>query len=245
MGLLKQADWLRPRHELRKQYEAEVVKNDDPRMMSRVKCSIEGLLDVTYISIDDLPWVSPQFPAEHGNLHDGSSTVVPEVGSTILVEFPTEDIYHPVYRWRAVNRKTRPKDYHSEYPDRYGRQDRQGNKLIINKREGHSSKEERLQDGSLSYHNTETGTQLITDPHGTVIEIDRPNQRLFAKFGGLEITVSPEGVSINTPSLTINAEDALSMLSGSGMDVSSLADGHGLGSYIESIAAAIEKSTGS
>ncbi|MDK1290216.1 phage baseplate assembly protein V [Pseudoalteromonas umbrosa] len=244
MGLLKQADWLRPRHELREQFEAEVVKNDDPRMLGRVKCSIKGLLDITYISIDDLPWVSPQFPAEHGTLDDGSAIIVPEVGSTILVEFPSQDIYQPIYRWRKLNRKSRPKDFHSEYPERYGHQDRMGNKFIINKRDGHSSKETRSQDGSLHYHNTVNGTQLITDPHGTIIEIDRPNQRLFIKFGGLEATVSPEGVSINTPSLTINAEDALSLLSSSGMDVNSLADGHGVGSFIESIAEAIEKTGG-
>lgn len=244
MGLLKQSDWLRPRHALRRQYEAEVVDVADPRMLGRVKCSIEGLLETKYVPIDDLPWCSPQYPADVGNSRSGSGMPVPVVGSTILVEFPTESIYHPVYRWRTPNRKSRPTDFQSEYPHRYGPADPEGNKAIINKAAGHAFHEGRIQDGTQTFHDAERSVTMTTDPYGTLIEIDRPNQRLFARFGGLEITVSPNGVSINTPSLTINSEDALSLLAGSGIDVNSTKDGHGIESYLSQIASAIAKNAG-
>jgi hypothetical protein len=243
MGLIKQSDWLRPRHALRKQYESVVVDNKDPRMLGRIKCEILGLMEVKYIPVDDLPWVSPQYPAELGNDRHGSDMHIPEMGSSVLVEFPTENIYQPVYRWRVPNRKTRPTDFQSEYPHRYGSADRNGNKTIINKLSGHASKETRLQDGTQTFHDSERSTTLTTDPYGTIIEIDRPNQRLFAKFGGVEITVSPDGVSINTPSLMINSEDAMSLLSGTGLDISSMADGHGIASYIEQLANSIEEAS--
>lgn len=242
MGLIKQSDWLRPRQALRKQYESVVVDNKDPRMQGRIKCEIYGLMDTKFIPIDALPWCTPQYPAELGNDRHGSDMYVPELDSTVLIEFPTENIYNPVYRWRTPNRKTRPTDFQSEYPNKYGSADRKGNKTIFNKLSGHASKETRLEDGTQTFHDSERSTTLTTDPYGTIIEIDRPNQRLFAKFGGVEITVSPDGVSINTPSLTINSEDAMSLLSGSGMDVNSMADGHGIASYIEQIASSIEKS---
>jgi len=244
MGLIKQADWLRPRHPLRRQLEGIVVANDDPRMMSRVKVSIPGLLDTDHIEIDDLPWCYPQFPAEFGNIRSGSPMTTPVIGSTLLIEFPTENIYYPVYRWRAINRKTRPTDFQSEYPHRHGRADPEGNKQIINKAPGHAFQEERIQDGTHTFHDSERSTSVSTDPFGTIIEIDRPNQRLFARFANVEITISPDGVSINTPSLTINAEDALSLLASAGVNISSAEAGTSLESYLEQIANTIAANAG-
>lgn len=242
MGLIKQSDWLRPRHALRCQYESKVVDVADPRMLGRIRCTIQGLLDEAFFSIEELPWCYPQYPADSGNSRSGSAMTVPAMGSTVLVEFPTENIYQPVYRWRAPNRKTRPTDFQSEYPHKKGSADVQGNKEIITSLDGHASKESRIQDGTQTYHDSERSTTVTTDAFGSIIEVDRPNQRLFAKFGGVEITVTPDGVSINTPSLTINAEDAMSLTSGTGVDLTSLAEGLGIESYLESIVKSIEES---
>lgn len=243
MGLIKQSDWLRPRHALRRQYEGEVLDVDDPRMIGRVKCSITGLLDIDHIPLEDLPWCYPQYPADFGDGASGSPMTVPTVGSRILLDFPTESIYHPVYRWRAPNRATRPTDFQSEYPNRHGSSDPEGNKTIINKAKGNAFQEQRIQDGTHTFHDSERSVTMMTDPFGSLVEIDRPNQRLFVKFGSIEITVSPDGLSINTPSFILNSEDALSLLSGSGIDVSSTESGHGIESYIQQIAAAVLKNS--
>lgn len=243
MGLIKQSDWLRPRRALRRQYEGEVVDVADPRMLGRVKCTIPGLMEVENIPKEDLPWCYPQYPAEFGDGGAGAPMTVPELGSFILIEFPTESIYQPVYRWRIPNRTSRPTDFQSEYPDRHGSSDRQGNKHIINKAPGHAFQEHRVQDGTHTFHDSERSVTLMTDPYGSMVEIDRPNQRIFAKFGSVEITLSPDGLSINTPSFILNSEDALSLLSASGIDVQSTETGHGIESYLKHVAETISKNS--
>ncbi|RRS09085.1 hypothetical protein EAG18_08170 [Pseudoalteromonas sp. J010] len=235
MGLIKQSDWLRPRNALQRQYEGTVVDVKDPRMLGRVKVSIEGLIDSKFIDIDDLPWCYPQLPAHLGNNAFGSSMYVPELHSTVLVEFPEKSIYHPVYRWRVSNRQTRPTDFQSEYPHRYGEADAHGNKSITSHAPGLSFKESRQQDGSQTFNDNERSVTLLSDPHGTLVEFDRENQKLYASFAGVELTITKSGIFLNTPSLMINSADAISLLASNGVDVATAQNGIGFENIINQI----------
>ncbi|TMP46321.1 hypothetical protein CWB96_00370 [Pseudoalteromonas citrea] len=242
MGLIKKSDWLRPRNALQRQYEGTVVQVNDPRMLGRIKVSIDGLMDTHFVSTEHLPWCYPQLPAHLGDAASGTNMVVPELNSTVLIEFPDRHIYHPVYRWRVSSRQTRPTDFQSEYPYRYGHSDRAGNKSITSTAPNKAFQETRSQDGLQKIHDLENSVTLFSDQYGTIFELDRKNQKLFASFAGIELTVTQAGITLNAPSLSINCEDAISLLASKGVDTSVSKEGTNIDSYLTNIANTMQQS---
>ena len=68
-----------------------VMDNEDPHKLQRVKVNIDKLFDG--IPKKHLPWYSIKQPVGLGGSKGTSSFSVPEVGSTVSVCFPTENIY--------------------------------------------------------------------------------------------------------------------------------------------------------
>jgi len=91
-----------------------VVDNDDDKKLGRVKCWIEELVEENHL------WCYPNNPAGLGGSPDLSGFGVPEEGSELIIRFPYDDVYFPVYTgyWQSTN--THQILFDEEYPDEYG-----------------------------------------------------------------------------------------------------------------------------
>jgi hypothetical protein len=109
-----------------------VLENADPLQLGRVQCSVEGLFPVD-ATLAQLPWIAPKSRALFGGSSEFGEFHVPEIGSELNIEFPTEDIYFPVYTSYYHSSVTHPGEMDADYPDTYGWRDSTGTRLKINK----------------------------------------------------------------------------------------------------------------
>lgn len=74
----------------------EVVINNDPLMLGRIKVRIHCVHGISGNGIkdEDLPW---SYPCFYGASYDSGSFIVPEVGNTVWLMFEDGDINKPVY----------------------------------------------------------------------------------------------------------------------------------------------------
>ena len=95
-------------------YVGVVVDNADPENMGRVKCSIDGILDLDDLvdpdaadgsgkfktkedAIEALPWVYKVSQSFTGATGVSGVVSVPAVGARVVIQFPSQDVYFPVY----------------------------------------------------------------------------------------------------------------------------------------------------
>ena len=76
-------------------FEATVIDNADPEGYNRVKVQVKGLTisedENTKIDEELLPW----YPVAGGISSSGNANkAIPPIGSRVLVEYSTDDIYH-------------------------------------------------------------------------------------------------------------------------------------------------------
>ena len=133
--LVKASEFLTPSNNLSKQWKGVVKDNNDPLKLGRIKCLILGLTSED-ADIDSLPWISCINPTGLGGSSDSSSFAVPELESEVIVEFPTRDIYFPVYVGYWQHSLTHQTDFNEDYPNSYGFRDSTGNKFFVNKQKG-------------------------------------------------------------------------------------------------------------
>ena len=69
----------------------EVIDNNDPLNLFRVKVKIENLTDE--IPNELLPWYLVKQPVEHSYNSQGK---LPNIGTKVWVEFPTKEIYNGI-----------------------------------------------------------------------------------------------------------------------------------------------------
>lgn len=106
-------------------YEGEVVANDDPLKLCRVKVSIPELFgDLT---TENIPWAVQRRGIDLGSSDKTSLFIVPRVGTKVNVRFAAGDIYSPVYESEDVKSNSVPEIFKENYPTRYGRIDEKGN----------------------------------------------------------------------------------------------------------------------
>lgn len=154
----------------------EVVDNNDPKKLGRVKIKIAGFLEGDASS---LPWAIPENPTGFGGTGSDSSFMVPVVGAKVNVHFMYDDIYFPVYRGFYQSSNTHQTAFDSNYPNKYGHIagetkiviDRQTNQVEIETANG------------VKVNISSAGDVTIEGP--TKIKIDAPEVILGNKVSGI------------------------------------------------------------
>jgi hypothetical protein len=127
---LKPLEFLKKKRNLLVPHIATVKDNEDPKKIGRVKIEITGLIEG---STDKLPWAYPQSPHMFGGGTNISSFVVPDNNSELIVMFPYNDIYFPIYTGYFQTAKTHQTEFNANYPKTYGVIDDKGNKIVVNR----------------------------------------------------------------------------------------------------------------
>lgn len=109
-----------------------VEANDDPQKLGRIKVRITPYAD---LSTEAIPWASPIL-GTHGNSADSGGLNVPEVGSQVRINFPSEDFTAPYYSGAELNEVNRTTFFDEDYPFTYGYKDSIGDFIRINKERG-------------------------------------------------------------------------------------------------------------
>ena len=133
-------------------YVGEVIDNNDPEKLKRVKVHID-LWD--YMTTEELPWVTQKGNGAIGNAAGNSQHDIPEVGSQVSISFPSGDPENPQYEGVETTAENKCSLFDEDYPNTYGRKDSDGSFTITNKSTGITVKQHK------------SGTQLQIDPDGT------------------------------------------------------------------------------
>jgi hypothetical protein len=111
--------------------EGEVVYNDDPLRMQRIKVAIKGIYEGS--DFNNLPWVCKAQPAFLGGGPDAGFCSVPILGAKVEVFWPFGDLSMPYYRDVFVTITTTPDEFKEDYPSCYGFKDDAGLLVKVNK----------------------------------------------------------------------------------------------------------------
>ncbi len=84
-------------------YNGLVVDTEDPEALSRVRVNIPTLTEG--IPTDKLPWYSIKSPI---HASPNSKTSIPTLGSEVVIEFPTDDIYNGQLAYVVVSKPPSP-----------------------------------------------------------------------------------------------------------------------------------------
>lgn len=104
-------------------YEAEVVNNNDPRKLGRIRARIKGIFDG--IPDDHLPWAVPMYHHADGAYNPGGdatdragSFMVPKNKHKVGLRFPDADPHRCVWGPYTVDEQVALPEREKNYPDR-------------------------------------------------------------------------------------------------------------------------------
>lgn len=130
---MRLTDWLHLDSPLSGHYYGQVVDNEDPEKLGRIRVESEVFQG---IGKDDLPWCLPFLPGFPGSKNTGTFWV-PEVGAEVMIFFPFRDPQLPVYYARLHTKASWVNDrFRENYPKRYGWEDEDGTYFLVDKQEG-------------------------------------------------------------------------------------------------------------
>lgn len=93
---------------LKRKYVGQVVANDDPKCLFRVKVEIPRL--TKGLKVNALPWYPVRLPLGLGSSTYTSHVAIPQVNTLVYVEFDGEDIYSGEVVGGPLNRASIPND---------------------------------------------------------------------------------------------------------------------------------------
>ena len=182
-------------------YVGEVLDNNDPDKLKRLKISIP-IWDM--YTDEQLQWVPPAGNAgasANVDKHD-----IPEIGSSVTVYFNNKNPDDPRYTGVNVTESTKCSLFDEDYPNTYGEKDSIGNFVMHNKKTGIS----------VFHHNS--GTEVQCDPDGSFIVTG--NSGCYAscdadghfRFSGTSFTViAAEDLKLAGTRVSIAAANALQL----------------------------------
>ena len=181
-------------------YIGNVVDNNDPKKLGRIKVQISVYAD---LSPDGIPWASPLL-ASHGNSQDYGGINIPEIGSQVRITFPSRDFTAPYYSGAELNETTRTTFFDDDYPHTYGYKDSVGNFVRVNKEKG-----------TVQFqHSSTTNMQIAPDGSikvglagGAYFMLDN-NNNFELNIGTLDIGGSADG------SLSVEANNEVNISTG-------------------------------
>lgn len=95
-----------------------VVSNNDPEQRGGVQVKIPGILECQDSDLDALPYV---YPANNiGGTQDNNSVKIPQVGSSLFVEFIDSDPFQGFYTASLLGLKSVPTIFKEDYPKSFG-----------------------------------------------------------------------------------------------------------------------------
>lgn len=183
--LLNLPEHLKPNKFLKRKYRGIVVDNQDPKGVGRVKALVTGIYQVGSGNYDRLPWIHPA-PNGAGS-PSSSSFKVPTLGSEILVNFPTDDLYSPEYTnsWSS-NHNHAHELWSEDYPNSSGYVDDTGQWLKVNKLQGY-----------IEFFRMSLQQYLQLDNEGNLV-VNIPKDFLLRVGGDFKLVV--DGNTISTTS---------------------------------------------
>lgn len=166
--LISTADKFKKGGSLAGLYRGVVFDNVDPKGLGRLKIFVEGRLQAT---AENLPWSFPKSPAEQGGSQNSPMPKIPEIGSVLVVEFPFDDVYFPVYSGKWLSTNTAPSGFLEDYLNVSHNLDEEGNGTSINKTK--QEMETKHSSGSLSR----------IEKDGTIRQVSKSKVRFEAEDG--------------------------------------------------------------
>lgn len=184
-------------------YEGEVIDNNDPEKLKRVKVHIP-IWDM--YTDDQLQWVSPM--GTIGASPNVDKHNIPEIGSKVTIVFNNKDPEDPRYTGASVTESTRCSLFDEDYPNTYGEKDSIGNFVMHNKNTGIS----------VFHHNS--GTEIQMDPDGsfmiqsgssnTSVSIDNQG-RVFIHASVINMAVTEE-INMSADRVNIEGRNLLKLM---------------------------------
>jgi len=166
------------------QFKGIVRSNSDPDKQGGVKCWVKSKLEGTVVQ---LPWAFPLNSFGLGGSPDSSGFGVPEVGSELIIVFPTRDPYFPQYIGYWQSEKTHQTLFDTEYPNEYGFIDSFVSWVRSNKVKGMMEVFNQLR---ALVQITEDGDIRINVPRDLVINMEE--EGFYLKVNG-DLQISVEG----------------------------------------------------
>jgi len=160
------------------QYVGTVMENNDPLKLSRVKVRVTELHG-TPSEIPDscLPWINQQPSISGGG---NSNFSIPEVGSTVKVEYPNSNVNFGYYSAGAITPSNRNTNFDTNYPNAYGFSDSTGNVFKIDK---------------------VSKTMTITHSSGVTININSAGN---ISVDGEDLSINTNSITANVNDFTVN-----------------------------------------
>lgn len=199
MSLYKFSQFANAQNKLHRPYRAEVVDNNDPSKLGKVKIKIPGLIEGDN---SKLPWAYPQNPYAFGGHPKSAAFHAPRVGSLLTVVFPYGNVYNLFYTgyWHSQNNYAMD-PFKTNYPNRYGFVDPTGNTLVHDMTTHDITYQHVAQDDNQSSDPVNTGGDETADAGGptsfTAPHILKDSSTVPPKF---TINVNKDG-SLNLQSL--------------------------------------------
>ena len=150
MGVIGGDQYLMNEKSTRGPRKGRVVFNEDPTKKGRIKCTIAGFLEST--NPDELPWCYPEAPSQSGGQAQSGTFHVPDVGSEVMIKFPYDDPYMPVYTGVYQSETSHAVHFDENYPNSGGTAYSSGTwDRFSTDGEGNETKEIRHKSGSFIY----------------------------------------------------------------------------------------------
>jgi len=154
-----------------------VVDNNDPEKLGRVKVQVNVFKDT---ATADIPWALVLHPVGLGGSSAVSVSVIPEVGTEVVVEFL--DRYTPMVVGKLTSAITHQTSHDTNYPERYGFADPKGLTTVIDKT---------------------AGTVSVAHVSGTTFTIDSAGNVAITATGTMNLT-SGGNMTLVAPRIDLN-----------------------------------------